>query len=320
MGRMAMDARPETSAPLAGFLRACRSRVSPADVGLPDDGRVRRVPGLRREELAQLANVSVDYLVRVEQGRTTNVSPAVLESLATALRLADDERSYLLRIAGPARRTAAPRTGGPHVRPQTRQLLDGLREMPAIVLGRRLDVLAWNPLAAALLGDFGALPDAERNLVRLAFLCPGFRALYADWPTAARECVAYLRMDAARYADDPLLAALVGELSVKDPDFRRWWADQRVRTRAFGRKAFRHPLAGPLELEFQTLTVGDDADQTMIVYTAEPESRSAEALRFLAGWAATGATAATVADADADADADVEGVGGRSWDVRTVEG
>lgn len=269
---------------LGDFLRACRARVRPEDVGLPGGGRPRRVPGLRREELALLAHVSVDYLVRLEQGRATRVSAEVLQALSDGLRLRPDEHEYLMRVARPPRPAARP--AAQRVRPQTRQLLDSLDEFPALLLGRRMDVLAWNPLGAALLTDFGALPAGRRNLVRLAFTDPTWRTLYADWATAARECVAYLRMDAARWPDDPSLTALVEELSAKDDDFRRWWRDHRVRARAFGRKAFRHPVAGPMELDFQALGVGDDPDQTLFVYTAEADSPSQEALRFLAAWSA----------------------------------
>lgn len=265
-------------AALGDYLRACRARIQPQDKGFPEDGRRRRVRGLRREELAQLAGVSVDYLVRLEQGRTNNVSRAVLDALARALDLQPDEHDYLLRIAGPIQRG----TISPRVRPQTQRLLDSLHEVPAVVIDRRMDVLAWNPLGAALFADFATLPAAQRNLVWLAFLDPRGRALYSDWEKVAQECVAYLRMDAARYPDDPRLSALVGELSVKDPDFRRWWADHKVRAQESGRKGFRHPVAGEFVLDFQTLTIQED--QKVLVYTAEPDSRSQEALRFLAGW------------------------------------
>ncbi len=271
---------------LGDFLRACRARVRPEDVGLPGGGRPRRVPGLRREELALLAHVSVDYLVRLEQGRATRVSAEVLQALSEGLRLRPDEHEYLMRVARPPRPSAAARPAAQRVRPQTRQLLDSLHEFPALLLGRRMDVLAWNPLGAALLTDFGTLPAGRRNLVRLAFTDPACRALYADWATAARECVAYLRMDAARWPDDPSLTELVEELSAKDDDFRRWWRDHRVRARAFGHKRFQHPVAGPMELDFQALGVGDDPDQTLFVYTAAADSPSAEALRFLAAWSA----------------------------------
>ncbi|MFJ2478500.1 helix-turn-helix transcriptional regulator [Streptomyces sp. NPDC087659] len=286
-----------SNATLGDFLRACRARVNPADVGLPDDGRHRKVPGLRREELAQLANVSVDYVVRLEQGRTANVSATVLESLARALNLQPDERDYLLTVGAPAPRAESGfKTPGTRISPHTQMVIDGLQEFPALVLGRRMDVLGWNAMGTALLADFGALPVPQRNLVRMAFLDPAFRELYDDWAKTARECVAYLRMDAARYPEDKQLAALVGELSVRDEDFRRWWGDHQVRTRARGRKAFRHPVAGPMTLNFQTLILGSQPDQTLFVYTADPGSASQEALRFLVTWAGSDEASSTGKD------------------------
>ncbi|MFF3562546.1 helix-turn-helix domain-containing protein [Streptomyces sp. NPDC002574] len=289
-----MSQRNAANPTLGDFLRACRARVHPVEAGLPDDGRHRRVPGLRREELAQLANVSVDYVVRLEQGRTANVSTAVLQSLARALRLRPDERDYLLRIAeaGAASHAPVPHPAASAVRPQTRTLLDGWA-FPAMLLGPRLDVLAWNALGAALLGiDFGALPEEERNLVRLAFLDPRFRELYTDWRHVARECVGYLRMGMAHDPEDPQLLALVEELSTADADFRRWWSDHRVRTRAVGTKSFRHPVAGAMTLDFQSLVLGDEPDRTVFVYSAQPDTPSYEALRFLATWSSSAPEAA----------------------------
>ncbi|MGO1054629.1 helix-turn-helix transcriptional regulator [Crossiella sp. CA198] len=279
-----MDRTPSAGAALGEYLRACRSRVDPVARGLPEDGRRRRVPGLRREELAQLAGVSVDYLVRLEQGRARNVSRAVLDALARALDLRQDEHAYLLRIAEPVHAPGT-RVATASVRPQTQQILDSLQGLPALVLGRRMEVLAWNNLAAALYLDFARLPPAQRNLLRLTFLDPEIRPRLRNWDEVVRDCVAYLREDASRYPDDPTLAALVGELSLKDPDFRRWWADHRVRAQMHGRKTLVHPIAGPLTLNYQAMDLRDATDQKIIVYTAEPGSRSAEALRFLANWA-----------------------------------
>jgi transcriptional regulator with XRE-family HTH domain len=275
-------------APLAEFLRASRARVRPRDVGLPDDGRPRRVPGLRREELAQLANVSVDYVVRLEQGRATGVSRSVLEALADALALDDAGREYLMTVAGPpsvraARRGVAAKAAT--VPPATLRVLDALQDVPAMVIGRCSDVLAWNGLAAALILDFGALPAGERNMVRLAFLEPSFRTLYAEWERVAQDCVASLRMEAARDPDDARVAELVGELSVKSPDFARWWGDHRVRGSEQRRKTYNHPVAGPMTLDVQRFTVTDRADLRLVVYTAAPDSDAGAALRFLAGWA-----------------------------------
>ena len=268
---------------LGEFLRSRRAALDPHRAGLPDDGRQRRVPGLRREELAQIAHVSVDYIVRLEQGRTRRVSRAVLDALADALRLAPDERDYLFTVAdiAPTRQE-----GRPDVAPQLRQLVDTMHDVPALVLHRGMDVLAWNRGAAALLTDFGALPPAERNLIRLTFLDEDFKALYEDWPNAARECVAFLRMEAGRTPHDPALTALVGELSMRDADFRTWWAGHQVRGPRQLTKSYRHPVVGTIVLDVQQFTVDTHPDQLLVAYTAQPDSPSQEALRFLLQWSA----------------------------------
>ncbi|MFF8096916.1 helix-turn-helix domain-containing protein [Streptomyces sp. NPDC016675] len=281
---------------LGDYLRSCRARVSPEDVGLPTAGR-RRVPGLRREELASMAGISVDYIVRLEQGRVKSASPSILSALAQALKLQPDEREYLLRIA--ARETPLSRgsrstgTRRQQVSSSTRVLLDSMVNVPALVLGRRMDILAWNRLGAALFTDFGRLPLRHRNHIWLTFQDPQVRDLYEDWAQVARECVAYLRMDAARYPDDPELAQLVGNLSLANADFGTWWSDHRVRSQRQGRKAFHHRIAGQLELDFQMLDLRSGSEQSLLVYTAEPGSSAAGALTFLTRWA-TAQTAETV--------------------------
>lgn len=269
---------------LGDFLRARRAALDPRRAGLPDDGRLRRVPGLRREELAQLAHVSTDYVVRLEQGRTRRVSRPVLDALADALELAADERAYLFTVADVTQAAPARQPAGQRVDQQLHQLLDGMHDIPAMILNRRQDVLAWNSAAAALLTDFGALPPGERNLIRLTFLDEAFRSLYADWPRSARECVAVLRMEAGRHPDDQALAALVGELSVRDPDFRTWWASHLVRGPRQLTKTYHHPVAGTLTLNVQQLSVDTQPDQLLVAYTAAPDSASEEALRFLLQW------------------------------------
>ncbi|MDO9407815.1 helix-turn-helix domain-containing protein [Patulibacter sp.] len=275
---------------LAEFLRASRARVEPGDVGLPDDGRPRRVPGLRREEVAQLANVSVDYVVRLEQGRSTGVSRQVLDALADALVLDDAGRDYLLTVAGPPPRrrgTTAPQA----VPAPTLRVLDALGDTPAMILGPCSDVLAWNRMAAALITDFGALPPEHRNMVRLAFLDPAFRSLYGDWSRVAQDCVAALRMEAGRNPDDARVTALVGELSVKDTDFRRWWGDHRVRGSNQRRKQYVHPVAGPMILDVQRFALLERPDLMLVSYTAAADTEAEAALRFLAGWAPRGPVA-----------------------------
>jgi transcriptional regulator with XRE-family HTH domain len=269
---------------LGEFLRARRGALDPGRVGLFDDGRLRRVPGLRREELAQLAYVSPDYVVRLEQGRTRRVSRAVLDALADALELAPDERSYLFALAEVAEAVPAGRPARNQVGRQLRELLDAMREIPAMILDYRHDVLAWNRAAAALLTDFGALRPDERNLIRLTFLDGPYRALYADWTHAARECVSVLRMETGHHPDDPILTALVEELNAKDPDFKTWWNARSVRGPRQLTKTYNHPVAGPLTLDVQQLTVAAQPGRFLVAYTAPPDSESEQALRFLLQW------------------------------------
>ncbi|WP_405979019.1 helix-turn-helix domain-containing protein [Streptomyces sp. NBC_00158] len=278
-----LDQRAE----LGDFLRSCRARLRPADVGLPDHGRRRRVPGLRREELAQLAGVSVAYYTRLEQGHGQNVSAEVLDAIARALRLGAAESAHLNHLASPRTRRSGGRTARPQqVRPELRALLAAMDGVPAYLVGRRQDVIAWNPLAAAVFGDFGALPAAERNLVRLVFLDPATAELYADWECRACEVVSNLRLYAGQHPDDERLSALVGELSVKNEEFRRLWAAHTVADKTHGVKRLRHPIVGQLDLAFETLTLPDDPAQCLVTFHAEPGSPSADALRLLSSWTA----------------------------------
>ncbi|MCP3804470.1 helix-turn-helix transcriptional regulator [Allokutzneria sp. A3M-2-11 16] len=267
----------EHRAEMGEFLRSRRARLTPQDVGLRAFGGRRRVPGLRREELAPLAGVSVDYYVRLEQGRRVNVSRTVLDALATALRLTDSEREHLHNLAKPGRQSVAPR----RVRPPVQHLLDAMGGVPAFVLGRRMDVLAWNDLACALMGDFAARERDARNMPWIIFMDPRSKELYSDWETVAKEVVAYLRLDAGKYPDDPRLAALVGELSVHSEQFRRWWAGHNVQEKVHGSKAFRHPVVGELTLDYESMALPSDPDLIVVAYTAPPGSESAERLRRL---------------------------------------
>ena len=270
---------------LGEFLRARRGELTPRAAGLPETGTVRRVPGLRREEVARLAAISVDYYTRLEQGRL-QASASVLAALAHALRLDDDQRSYLYELAG--KTSARPRRRPvQRVRPETQRLLDQLTESPAIVLGRHLDILAWNPMASALYTDFARIPEDRRNYVWLVFADPAVRNRFADWEQTARTGVAFLRMEAARYPDDPRLTALIGELSVQDPDFRRWWAAHHVASTSYGTKRFRHPVVGELTLDADAWVCPEDQDQRLMTLTAAPGSPSHQALRILASWSAS---------------------------------
>ncbi|MFJ1733513.1 helix-turn-helix transcriptional regulator [Streptomyces sp. NPDC088254] len=277
-----------TAINLGEFLRTRRSLLHPEDVALPDFGGQRRVAGLRREEIAQLAGVSVDYYTRMEQGRVPNPSGAVLDALARALRLDGDAVRHLHRLARPqsAARHVPPGQARPQrARPMLQRLLDDLVGTPAIVMGRRMDVLAWNTAACALFGDYAALDRAERNIARITFLDETSRELYADWSSCARENVAYLHLDAGRHPEDPRLASLIGELSMKSEDFRRWWAEHPVQDKTSGTKRFHHPVVGDLELAYETLRPTDDPEQALITYAAEPGSPSHDALQMLLAWA-----------------------------------
>ncbi|MEU1016646.1 helix-turn-helix transcriptional regulator [Streptomyces sp. NPDC005898] len=274
-----MDFRTE----LATFLRSRRARLRPEDVGVRPFGGRRRVPGLRREELAQLAGVSVDYYVRLEQGRSQNVSDSVLDAVAGALRLDAAERAHLGHLTRALRDAPAQNLAPQPVRAGVQVLLGALDEVPAYVLGRRLDILASNRLARLLFGDFDALPAERRNVAWLHFLDPDARERYPDWEQTARDTVAALRMDLGRYPCDDRLCGLLGELSVRSDDFNRLWAEHHVRENSHGPQRIRHPATGELPLLRETLRLPDEPDQTLVTYVAEPGSQAHTALSALAG-------------------------------------
>ncbi|MFH8390430.1 helix-turn-helix domain-containing protein [Streptomyces sp. NPDC018036] len=275
-----LDRRAE----LSEFLRSRRARLKPEDVGMPDFGRHRRVPGLRREELAQLAGVSVAYYTRLEQGHGRNVSAEVLDAIARALRLTDAEHNHLTHLAKPKQHKKKQTARPQQVRGSLRQLLDTLDGVPAYITGRRSDVLVWNRMAAAVFGDWSELPAQERNWARMVFLRPEYRELFVEWEQKAIDIVCMLRMDAGCHPDDPRLSALVGELSVKSEDFRRLWATHDVKEKSHGVKLLRHPLVGDLALQFESFRLIGDSELALVTYHAEPESSSAQALRLLASW------------------------------------
>ncbi|WP_435599109.1 helix-turn-helix domain-containing protein [Streptomyces anulatus] len=300
-----MDDQPEPApepldrrAELSEFLRTRRAKLRPGDVGLPEFGRHRRVPGLRREELAQLAGVSVAYYTRLEQGNGRNVSAEVLDAIARALRLTDAESAHLTHLAKPARHKKKRRPARvQRVRKGLLYLLDSMDGIPAYVTGARSDVLAWNAMAAAVFGDWGALPPAERNWARLVFLSPAYRDLFVNWDSKASDMVSYLRLYAGCHPDDPDLSALVGELSVKSDEFRRLWATHNVKEKGHGVKLLRHPLVGELTLSYETLKLPDDEEQHLVTYHAEPGSDSAQSLRLLASWGADAGLTDVIGDA-----------------------
>ncbi|MDI5961556.1 helix-turn-helix transcriptional regulator [Streptomyces sp. SL13] len=277
---------------LSEFLRSRRARITPEEAGVGAGPGVRRVPGLRREEVARLAGINVDYYVRLERGRNLNASEAVLDAVARALRLDATERAHLFTLARPKpfRGSGRPRPLPPQrVRPAMYRVLEALEPKPAMITGRRMDVLAANRTARAMYTDFDALPHRERNFARFVFLDENARSLFTDWRRNAADVVAVLHLYSGRHACDPQLAELIGELSLRSPEFRTWWADHNVHQHTHGTKQFHHPVVGRMTLSYETLAVMGDQDQTLTVYTAEPASASEAALDLLASW--TGGTA-----------------------------
>ncbi|WP_327420396.1 helix-turn-helix transcriptional regulator [Streptomyces sp. NBC_01527] len=278
-----LDPRAE----LSEFLRTRRDRLKPADVGLTDYSRRRRVPGLRREELAQLAGVSAAYYTRFEQGNARNASREVVDAISRVLRLSDAEHAHLLQLAQLKRHFAKgvepPRQ---QVRPEVRELLTAMEGVPAYVWGRRSDVLAWNQTASAVFGDWAARAPQDRNWARITFLDPASRKLFTDWDTKAHDVVGQLRLWAGLHPDDALLASLIGELSMKSEDFRKLWAAHDVKRKTHGTMRLTHPLVGDLTLRYETLALPGDQEQSLSTYHAEPGSPSEQALRLLASWGA----------------------------------
>ncbi|MFC8358502.1 helix-turn-helix transcriptional regulator [Streptomyces griseorubiginosus] len=261
---------------LGGFLRARRARLRPEDVGIPFSGR-RRVPGLRREEVAALAGLSTDYYTRLEQGRERHPSGQMLEAVARALQLDDEAVAHLYRVSGPTTRRThrAPRVE--RVAPRLRRLLDTWSDTPAFVLGPALDILARNRLAGALYAGF----THSDNLLRMTFLDPAARHFYREWDRAAESAVAALRRAAGIDPEEPRLSRLVGELSLKSADFRVLWARHDVRAKTREAKLFHHAQVGDLELHYESFTVNSAPTQQLVVYQAEPGTASADTLALL---------------------------------------
>lgn len=282
-----MDNRAE----VREFLTSRRSRITPERAGLPAGPR-RRVPGLRRSEVAALADVSVEYYAKLERGHLGGVSPAVLEAVARALQLDDAEREHLLNLARaadgsdalarPRRRTT--RQWTPHRSLQW--TLDAVTGGPAFVRNGRMDVLAANPLARAFYADVYADPHNQANLARFNFLDPASRRFYPDWDLAADVAVAILRTEAGRNPHDKELHDLVGELSTRSDAFRTRWGAHNVRHHGTGTKRFHHPAVGALTLAYEGLEMATEPGLTLTVYTAEPGSPSDEGLHLLASWSA----------------------------------
>ena len=284
-----MDHRSEIS----DFLRTRRARITPEAAGLVAYGGNRRVPGLRREEVAMIAGVSVDYYARLERGNLAGVSDEVLGAIARALQLDEAESAHLFDLAKAVRGSASPRRAAQRaaqVRPSVQRLLEAWNA-PAWVRNERMDILAANRLGAALYAPVFEASGARANNARFVFLDPRSREFYPDWEQGANDLVAVLRSTAGRNPDDRSLQELIGELSTKSEVFRTKWANHNVRFHRTGRKRLHHPIVGDLELAYEAFEMPADPGLTMFAYTAEPASVSEERLALLASWSATEAAA-----------------------------
>lgn len=248
------------NAQLGNFLRQRRERLRPEQVGLKNLGR-RRTPGLRREEVAELANISTDWYVRLEQGRQTLPSQKTIEALAKALRLTESETAHLITLATGRQL----RPFQVEKAPASLQRIVKAINLPAYVIGQRWDIVAWNDLAADVYGDFGRLPKSRRNLLRFAFTDPEVRERLADWEYEARHMVARFRETYDLWSHDPAFTGLVDELMNGSPEFSRWWQDHAVSLRTHGHKAIRHPKRGSLLLEYATFQSNENPDLCLIL-------------------------------------------------------
>lgn len=264
---------------LADFLKTRRDRLNPADVGLPSGTR-RRTTGLRREEVAQLVNVSTTWYTFLEQGRDIRVSTAVLESLAQALRLTSEERTHLFMLALQQLPPEIPR-GKSAVSPAIQRMLDHLEFCPAYVVGYRFDILAWNQAACALFGDFSKMTTHERNKIWYFFTNTAHRQMLVDWEGHAQLMLARFRSVSGRYLGDAGLIELAEDLKKVSPEFRQWWSQHEVQTKLEGFKVYEHPLVGSLVFEYSLFQVTETPELTLVVYTPLPKSETIDRLQKL---------------------------------------
>lgn len=290
-----MDPRTE----IREFLSSRRARIAPEQAGLPAYGGNRRVKGLRREEVALLAGVSVDYYVRMERGSLAGASDGVLDALASALQLDEAERDHLFHLARQSRAPGGPRRRRPAVtvRSTLQQVLDAISDAPALIGNSRYDVLAMNQLARALYSPVLADPRRPANTARFLYLNPEAADFFVDYDRIAGDAAAKLRMEAGRNPHDEELIALVGELSTCSELFRQRWASQDVRLHRSGRKRMRHPIVGQLDLDVESLELPAEPGLYLNVYTAPAGTPSADNLALLASWAATQQALATELEA-----------------------
>ena len=272
------------------FLISRRGRITPEQAGLPAYGSNRRVKGLRREEVALLAGISAEYYVRLERGNMRGVSEDVLDGIARALQLDEAERMHLFDLARAVNATPNRRGRRPtqeRVRPVVQRILDSLVGVPAFVRNERLDVLGANRLGEAFYAPLFDEPVRPVNSARFVFLNPRATEFFLDWDTIANDAVGILRAEAGRDPYDKRLSDLIGELSTRSDEFRVRWAAHDVKLHRTGVKRFHHPVVGELTLDFESLDLPGDPGQKLLVYSAEPGSRSQEALDLLASWAST---------------------------------
>jgi transcriptional regulator with XRE-family HTH domain len=279
----------DTRSEIREFLTSRRAKITPDQARLQTYGEHRRVPGLRREEVALLAGVSVDYYTRLERGNLAGVSESVLEALVRALQLDEPERAHLFDLARAAHATALPRrrTVKQQVRPSVQRVLDAMTSAPAFVRNRRMDILAANRLGRTFYSQHFDSPHVPVNSARFIFLDSRAADFYVDWEQVATDAVAVLRTEAGRNPYDRAVSDLVGELSTRSETFRTRWAAHNVRFHDSGVKRFRHPVVGDLTLTFETMPLAADEGLILFVYTADVGSKSEEALNLLASWAAT---------------------------------
>jgi transcriptional regulator with XRE-family HTH domain len=275
------------------FLKSRRARIAPEQAGLPAYGTNRRVQGLRREEVAMLAGISVEYYVRLERGSVRGVSEDVLDRIAHALQLDDAERAHLFDLARAAfadgKSRGSRRPAQERVRPSVRRILDSITA-PAFVVSARSDLLATNTLGEALYADLFADPERPVNTARFIFLNPSAPEFFVDWHKVADDSIGILRAQAGRDPYDRRLTDLIGELATRSEAFRVRWASHDVKLHRTGTKRFHHRVVGDVTLEFESLDLPGDPGQRLIVYTAEPRSRSQQALDLLASWVTTPAS------------------------------
>ncbi len=280
----------DNRAEIREFLASRRAKITPERAGLPAGGGKRRVPGLRREEVAVLAGVSTEWYIRLEKGHISGVSDEVLDAVARALRLDEAERLHLFNLAQAAKPSRTPRRRTqPTVRPSVLRILESMASTPAFVRNGRLDVLAINPLGRALYSPMFDDPTRPANLARFAFLDPRAGEFYPDWDDVANSTVALLRTEAGRDPYNRELTDLIGELATRSEQFRTRWGAHNVRLHQAGTKHFQHPVVGLVDVAFDAmgLPTKDDWGLTLTAYTAEPGSASEDALKLLASWVAT---------------------------------